>query len=107
MEVSKSVKHVKRLFAFLRFFRNFIPKLKEHLIPFYKLSRKNVLFELTNEILQAFKSFKQKLPSTATQTGRPANHGSNYAIFCDPSYPSSSFALTIEDSVEKNEGKSV
>ena len=47
LEVPKSVKQVKRLIGFLQFFRNFIPNLNEHLIPFYKLLRKNVSFELT------------------------------------------------------------
>ena len=91
LEIPKSVKQVKRLIAFLQFFRNFIPNLNEHLIPSYKLLRKNVAFEVTEEILDSFKTLKEKLKTTATQTLRLAKPGLQYVILCDASYHSSGF----------------
>ena len=54
LEITKSVKQVKRLTGFLKFFRSFIPNLNEDLIPLSNLLRKNVLFEITDEIRNAF-----------------------------------------------------
>ena len=106
-EEPKSVKQVKRLIGFLQFFRNFIPNLNEHLIPFYKLLRKNVSFELTEDIMEAFETLKQKLQTTATQTLRLAKPGLQYAIVCDASCHSSGFVLMIEDYVKNDKGESV
>ena len=107
VEVPKSVKQVKRLIGFLQFFRNFIPNFNEHLIPFYKLLRKNVSFELTEDIMEAFETLKQKLQTTATQTLRLAKPGLQCAILCDASYHSSGFVLVIEDYVTNDKGESV
>ena len=107
LEVPKSVKQVKRLIGFLQFFRSFITKLNEHLIPFYKLLRKNVSLEITDEIKNAFENLKEKLNLTTTQTLRLAKPGIQYAILCDASYHSSGFVLMIEDYVKNDKGESV
>ena len=107
LEVPKSVKQVKRLIGILQFFRNFIPNLNEHLMPFYKLLRKNVSFELTEEILNAFDTLKEKLQTTTTQTLGLAKPGLQYAILCDASYHSSGFMLMTEDYVKNEQGESV
>ena len=74
LELPKSAKQVKRLIGFLHFFRSSISNLNEHLIPFYKLLRKNVLFEITDEIRNrnAFQILREKLETTTTQTLRLA-----------------------------------
>ena len=107
LEIPKSVKQVKRLIGFIQFFRSFIPNLNEHLIPFYKLLRKNVSFEITDEIENAFKVLRDKLQTTTTQTLRLAKPGLQYAILCDASYHSSGFVLMIEDYVNNNKGETV
>ena len=107
LEIPKSVKQVKRLIGFLQFFRSFIPNLNEPLIPFYKLLRKNVSFEITDEIENAFKVLREKLQTTTTQTLRLAKPGLQYAILCDASYHSSGFVLMIEDYVNNNKGETV
>ena len=106
LEIPKSVKQVKRLIGFLQFFRSFIPNLNEHLIPFYKLLRKNVSFEITDEIENAFKVLREKLQTT-TQTLRLAKPGLQYAILCDASYHSGGFVLMTEDYVKNNKGETV
>ena len=101
------MKQVKRLIGFLQFFRSFIPNLNEHLIPFYKHLRKNVSFEITDEIENAFKVLREKLQTTTTQTLRLAKPGMQYAILCDASYHFSGFVLMIEDYVKDNKGETV
>ena len=107
LETLKSVKKVKRLIGFLQFFRSFIPNLNEHLIPFYKLLRENVSFEITDEIKNAFEVLQEKLQITATQTLRLAKPGLQYAILCDAIYHSSGFVLMIEDYINNNQGETV
>ena len=46
MKMPQTVKQVKRLIGFLQFFRTFIPALNEKLLPFYKLLRKSIPFEM-------------------------------------------------------------
>ena len=75
LEIPESVKQVKRLIGFRHFFRSLIPNLIEHSIPFYKLLRKSVSFDITEEIKNAFEILKEKLESTTKQTLRLAQPG--------------------------------
>ena len=75
LELPKSVKHVKWLIGFRQFFRSFIPNVEEHLIPFYKLLRKNVSFEITDEIKNDFEILRGKHETTTTQKLRLAKPG--------------------------------
>ena len=107
LEIPKSVKEVKRLVGFLQFFRSFIPKLNEHLIPFYKRLRKNISFKITDEFEIAFKVLREKLQTITTQTPRLAKPELQYAILCDASYHSSGFVLMIEDYAKNHKGETV
>ena len=81
--------------------------MNEHIIPFYKLLRKNVSFEITDEIENAFTVLREKLHTTTTQTLRLAKPGTQYANLCDTSHQSGGFVLMIEDYVENNKGETV
>ena len=107
LEIQKSVKQVKRLIGFLQFINSFIPNLNELLIPFYEPQRKIVLFEITDQIKNAFQRFRNKLEITTTQTLTLAKPGLQYAILCNASYHSSGFVLMIEDYVKNIQGQTV
>ena len=107
LEIPKSVKQVKRLIGFLQFFRNFIPDLNEHLIPFYKLLRKKCFIWKCGGNTESVRYRQKKLQTTATQTLRLEKPGLQHAILCDASYHSSGFVLMIEDYVKNNKGESV
>ena len=96
LEEPKSVKQVKRLTGYLLFFRSLIPNLNEHLIPFCKLLRKNVSFEITDGIKIASEILRDRLETTTTQTLTLAKLGLYYAILRDTSYHSTGFVLMIE-----------
>ena len=74
-ELAKSVKHVKWLIGFRQFFRSFIPNVEEHLIRFYEFLRKNVSFEMTDEIKNDFEILRGKHETTTTQRLRLAKPG--------------------------------
>ena len=100
LEIPNSVKQVKRIMGFLHLFRSFIPNLNDHLVPFYKLLRENVSFEITNEIKNSFAILSGKLETTTTQLLRLAEPGLQSAILFDVCYHSSRFVLMIEDYVK-------
>ena len=109
LEIPKSVKQFKRLLGFLQFFRCFIPNLNGYLIPFYNLLRKNVLFEITDEIRMLSRYSEKNLKPQPRKHLDLPNQDSNlpYHVPCDGSYHLSGFILMIEDYVANNKGENV
>ena len=99
------MKQVKLLVGFTLFFRSFLPNLAQHLIPWYKLLRKDVEFILQIEHLQSFDNIKKDWLKATETTLRLAKPGQQYVIMCDASYYSSGFVLMIEDYLEQKDGK--
>ena len=58
-----TVRQVKRLVGFVPFFRSFLPNLAQNLMPWYKLLRKNVEFELQHDHLKSLKTIKRLVTS--------------------------------------------
>ena len=71
-KIPQTVKQVERLFSFTLFFRNFIPKLNEKLLPFYKLLQKDVDFRVQDDHIENFKQIKTDLSKATTTTLRLA-----------------------------------
>ena len=61
-----------------------------------KLLRKNVSFQKTEGMKNAFAILRDKLEITTTETVRLAKPGLQYATLCDASYHSSGIVLMIE-----------
>ena len=55
MKLPATVRQVKRLVGFVLFFRSFLPNMAQNLMPWYKLLRKNVEFELQDDHLKVLK----------------------------------------------------
>ena len=49
LKIPKTVKQIRRFIGFFQYFRSFIPKLGEKLLPFYQLLRKENDIVLTEE----------------------------------------------------------
>ena len=98
------MKQVKRLIGFTQFFRSFIPKLNEKLLPFYKLLRKDADFTFTDEHFENFRQIKNDLLKATTTTLRLAKPNQQYVILCDASYHCSGFVLMIEDYLDNSQG---
>ena len=74
-----TVKQVKRPIGFVKVFRSFIPKLGEKLLPFYKLFRKESVFKLTQDNLDASEFsttdfINEKITLTPAKTAAPIGH---------------------------------
>ena len=105
MKLPATVRQVKQLVGFVLFFRSFLPNLAQNLMPWHKLLRKNVEFELQDDHLQSFETIKKDLLQATKTTLRLAKPGQQYVILCDASYYSSRFVLMIEDYLVEKDGK--
>ena len=105
IKMPRTVKQVKRLIGFVQFFRNYMPSLGEKLIPFYKLLKKQIDFEITEHHHKNLETLKADLIQATTLTLRLPKPGLQYVILCDASYHGTGFVLMVEDYVknEKNE----
>ena len=74
-------------------------------MPWYKLLRKDVEFELQDDHLKSFETIKKDLLQATKTTLRLAKPGQQYVILCDASYYSSGFVLMIEDYLVEKDGK--
>ena len=59
IKMPRTVKQVKRLIGCKQFFRNYMSSLGEKLIPFYKLLKKQIAFEITEDHHKTLKFSKQ------------------------------------------------
>ena len=105
IKMPRTIKQVKRLIGFVQFFRNYMPSLGEILLPFYKLLKKQIDFEITEDHYKNLETLKKDLIQAITLTLRLPKPGLQYVILCDASYDGTGFVLMVEDNVknEKNE----
>ena len=66
IKMPRTVKQVKRLIGFLQFFRNYMPSLGEKLIPFYKLLKKQIDFEITEDHYKNLETLKAQTTQART-----------------------------------------
>ena len=105
MKLPATVRQVKRLLGFVLFFCSFLPNLAENLMPWYKLLRKDVEFELQDDYLKGFETIKKDLLQATKTTLRLPKPGQQYVILCNASYYSNGYVLMIEDCLVENDGK--
>ena len=86
-----TVKQVKRLIGFLQFFKAYLPNLGKKLIPFYKLLRKDIPFEVLDEHRQAFETICEDLQRATELTLRLAKADAQFVLLCDASYHGAGF----------------
>ena len=74
-------------------------------MPWYKLFRKDVEFELQDDHLKSFETIKKDLLQATKTTLRLTKQGQQHTILCDASYYSSGIVLMIEDYLVEKGGK--
>ena len=105
IRMPNTVEPVKRLIGFLQFFRNFIPKLGQKLLPFYKLLRTENAFTITNDHHKSFNTLNADKTRATDLTLRLAQPGLRYVILCDANFHGTGFVLRIEDYLIDQKGK--
>ena len=107
LQIPKTEKQIRRFIGFLQFYKAFIPKLSEKLLPFYKLLHKDQDLILESIHREIFDELKNELKRICQMTMRLPKTGCQYVILADASYYAAGFVLMIEDYVKNKAGKDV
>ena len=107
LEMPKTTKQVKRITGFLQFLRAFIPKLQQHLLPFYKLLKNSQNFIITQEHHECLDILKKSLIDATKMSLRFPLKDKHIVIMTDASMHAAGYVLLIEDYTQKegNEGE--
>ena len=105
LQIPQIEKQVTRFIGFLQFYKSFIPRLSEKLLPFYKLLHKDhdIVIQIIHR--ETFEELKHELKRICQMTLRLPKVGCQYVILADASYYAAGFVLMIEDYVTNKAGK--
>ena len=97
LKVPKTAKQIRRFIGFFQYFRSFIPKLEEKLLPFYRLLRQENDMILTDEHHQSIEVLRKDLEQACTMSLRLPKPDAQYVILTDASFYAAGYVLMIED----------
>ena len=105
LKLPTSVKSLQRYIGFVQFYRQYIPKLAEKLVPLYKLLQKDVKFAMMQVHKDAIFDITENLARAAKLSLRLPLPDKQLVIMCDASEHAAGFVLLIEDYTESNDDK--
>ena len=91
--------------GFFQYFRAFIPKLGEKLLPFYKLLRQENETVLTSEYHKRIDELRKNLEQACDLSLRLPTPNARYVLLTDASFYAAGFVLMIEDYITDQAGK--
>ena len=104
IKLPTSVKSLQPYIGFVQFYRQYIPRLAEKLVPLYKLLQKDVKYELTQIHKDAIFDINENLANAAKMSLRLSLPDKQLVIMCDASEHAAGYVLLIEDYTETNDG---
>ena len=107
LKMPKTPKQIRRFIGFFQYFRAFLPKLSERLLPFYTLLHNNQEIHFTKEHHDTFETLKTDLAKSCDTALRLPQPHKQYVIMADESFYAAGFVLMIEDYLEDQAGKTV
>ena len=105
LQIPQTEKQVRRFIGFLQFYKSFIPRLSEKLLPLYELLHKDHDIVIETIHREIFEELKHELKRICQMTLRLPKVGCQYVILADASYYAAGFVLMIEDYVTNKAGK--
>ena len=105
LKLPTSVKSLQRYIGFVQFYRQYIPKLAEKLVPLYKLLQKDVKFAMMQVHKDAIFDINENLARAAKLSLRLPLPDKQLVIMCDASEHAAGYVLLIEDYTESNDDK--
>ena len=97
----KSKKQVQRYIGFVNYYRNYIPRLSEKLLDFYKLLKADKQIKVTEELLDHYKAINAALAEACGLALKQPITGRQYVLMTDASFRASGYALMIEEENDK------
>ena len=93
----KSKKALQRYLDFVKYYRNYIPRMAEKLNPFYKLLKAEVPINITSDLKETFDSVNTALSDACELALKQPIPGKQLVLMTDASFRSAGYALMIED----------
>ena len=93
----KSKKALQRYLGFVKYYRNYIPRMAEKLHPFYNLLKTEVPINITSELKETFDSVNKALSDACELALKQPIPGKKHVLMTDASFRSAGYALMIED----------
>ena len=97
IKLPTSVKSLQRYIGFVQFYRQYIPRLAEKLVPPYKLLQKDVKYELTQIHKDAIFDINENLANAAKMSLRLPLPDKQLVIMSDASEHAAGYVLLIAD----------
>ena len=96
---SRSKKALERYIRFLNYYRNFIPRLAERLIPFFQLLKTTdakVKIPISPDIMKEFREINESLDRCCQLAPRQPIPGKQLVLMTDASFKAAGYVLLIE-----------
>ena len=101
-KLPKSKKALKRYLGFLKYYRNYVPRLSERLVPFYKMLKSDEKVLVSKEILQQFEEINKALDKCCNLDLQQPIPNKQIALMTDASFGAAGYAVLIEDDPSQN-----
>ena len=94
-------KQVQRYIGFVKYYRNYIPRLSEKLLGFYELLKADKQIKITEELLDHYKAINAALSQACGLALKQPITGRQYVLMTGASFRASGYALMIEEDNDK------
>ena len=93
----KSKKALQRYLGFLNYYRNYIPRLSEKLVPFFQLLKKDEKVLVTTELIEKFNEINRDLDRCTQLALRQPLPNRQLVLMTDASFTTAGYAILTED----------
>ena len=93
----KSKKALQRYLGFLSYYRNYIPRLSEMLVPFFQLLKKDEKVLVTSELIEQFNGINRDLDRCSQLALRQPLPNRQLVLMTDASFTAAGYAILTED----------
>ena len=93
----KSKKALQRYLGFLNYYRNYIPRLSEQLVPFFQLLKKDEKVLVTSELIEQFNEINRDLDRCSQLALRQPLPNRQLVLMTDASFTAAGYAILTED----------
>ena len=93
----KSKKALERYLGFLNYYRNYIPRLSEKLVPFFQLLKKDEKVLVTSELIEQFNEINRDLDRCSQLDLRQPLPNRQLVLMTDASFTAAGYAILTED----------
>ena len=93
----KSKKDLQRYLGFLNYYRNYIPRLSEKLVPFFQLLKKDEKVLMTSELIEQFNEINRELDRCSQLALRQPLPNRQLVLMTDASFTAAGYTILTED----------